>query len=384
MNSTINSKHYQICKNCIMDTSDSSIVFDEKGICDYCNNFYNNILPNWHPDDASEAEIMKVVEKIKEEGKNKDHDCLIGISGGLDSSYLAYIAKEKFGLRPLLFHVDAGWNSDISTHNIHKLVEGLDLELYTEVVNWNEMKDLQRAFIKSQVPDIDTPQDLVFFSSLYNFAVKHKYRYILTGGNFSTECVREPLEWGAYYQTDMRYVRDIHDQFGEIPLKTFPTCDIFKYKIQYRLLNGVRVVKPLDSVPFMKEDAIQTLEDKFGWQRYQHKHHESRFTRFYESYWLPRKFGFDKRKNHLSSLILTGQLTREAALERVSKPELPEQELLAEFEYVAKKLDFTVDELRDYFEGSNKTFKDYKNNYKLITLGTRVLQFLGVEKRAFK
>jgi N-acetyl sugar amidotransferase len=377
-------RSYQICTNCIMDTTDSSIIFDDKGVCDYCNNYFNNILPNWHPDENGEREIMKVVEEIKKNGSGKDHDCLIGISGGLDSSYLVYVAKVKFGLNPLLFHVDAGWNSDISTHNIHSLVDGLGLELYTEVVNWEEMKDLQRAFIKSQVPDIDTPQDLVFFSSLYNFAVKNNYKYILTGGNFSTECVREPLEWGAYYQTDMRYVRDIHKKFGERPLKTFPTCDIFKYKIQYRLINGVRVVKPLDFIPFIKEEATQTLEILFGWQRYQHKHHESRFTRFYESYWLPRKFGFDKRKNHLSSLILTKQLTREAALDRVSRPELPEAELLQEFEYVAKKLNFSIEELRKYFDAPNKTFKDYKNNYKLITLGTRILQILGIEKRAFK
>jgi N-acetyl sugar amidotransferase len=328
--------------------------------------------------------LQPIIDKIKKEGKGKPHDCLIGISGGLDSSYTAYLAKEKFGLRPLLFHVDAGWNSDISTHNIQKLVEGLGLSLYTEVVNWNEMKDLQRAFIKSQVPDIDTPQDLVFFSSLYNFAAQYKYKYILTGGNFSTECVREPLEWGAYYQTDMRYIRDIHNKFGELPLNTLPICDIFKYKIRYRLFNGIRVVKPLDYIPFIKEDATLTLENKLGWQRYQHKHHESRFTRFYESYWLPRKFGFDKRKNQFSSLILTGQLTREKALERVSHPELGEQELANEFEFVAKKLDFTVDELRTYFEGQNKTFQDYKNNFWLITLGTRIFQFLGIEKRAFK
>jgi len=378
------STEYQRCINCVMDTSDSSIVFDDKGVCNYCNNYYINILPNWHPDEQSEKQIMAVVDQIKAHGKDRDHDCLIGISGGLDSSYLTYIAKYKFGLRPLLFHVDAGWNSDISTHNIQKLVDGLDLELYTEVINWNEMKDLQRAFVKAQVSDIDTPQDLVFFSSLYNFAMKNKYKYILTGGNFSTECVREPMEWGAYYQTDMTYVKDIHNKFGERPLKTLPTCDILKYKILYRFIYGVRVVKPLDFMPYLKEEATRTLEEKLGWQRYQHKHHESRFTRFTEAYWLPRKYGFDKRKNHLSSLILTKQLDRDVALDRISRPELPEQELLQEFEYVAKKLDFTVEELRLYFEGKNKTYKDYKNKFWLITLGTRILQFLGIEKRAFK
>ncbi len=380
----VNNRPYQICTNCIMDTTDSSITFDENGLCEYCENYYTTILPNWHTDERGEAHIMKIMEKIKKEGEGKDHDCLIGISGGLDSSYLVYLAKEKFGLRPLLFHVDAGWNSDISTHNIHSIVDGLGLDLYTEVVNWDEMKDLQRAFIKSQVRDIDLPQDLVFFSSLYNFAAKHKFKYILTGGNYSTECVREPFEWGAYFQTDMRYVNDIHKKFGTIPLKTFPTCDILKYKILYRFINGVRVVKPLDHVPFIKADVIKLLQEKFNWTPYPHKHHESRFTRFYESFWLPRKFGYDRRKAHFSSLILTNQMTREAALERTSRPELEEQILMQEFEYVAQKLDFTVEELTALFNGENKCYKDYKNKSNLITLGTRIMQLLGLEKRAFK
>lgn len=384
MSNITTKEQYQVCSNCIMDTTDSTINFDEKGQCEYCQNYYNNILPNWHPDEQGEKEIMKVIEKIKKDGAGKDHDCLIGISGGLDSSYLVYIAKEKFGLRPLLFHVDAGWNSDISTTNIQKLVDGLQLDLYTEVVNWQEMKDLQLSFIKAQVPDIDTPQDLVFFSSLYNFAAKNKFKYILTGGNFSTECVREPLEWGAYYQTDMRYVNDIHRRFGTRKLTTFPTCDIFKYKINYRLFKGVRVVKPLDFMPYTKENATKILSNLFGWQSYPHKHHESRFTRFIESYWLPQKFGYDKRKAHLSSLVLTGQMSREAALKRVSTPELDEQTMQQEFEFVAKKLDLTVEELRTYFKGENKNYKNYKNNYKLIVLGTKIMQFLGLEKRAFK
>jgi len=375
---------YRVCTNCIMDTTDSTIKFDDQGQCEYCSNYYHNILPNWHPDEKGEKEIIKIFEKIKKDGKGRDHDCLIGISGGLDSSYLVYLAKEKYGLRPLLFHVDAGWNSDISTHNIQRLVDGLDLDLYTEVVNWTEMKDLQLAFIKSQVPDIDIPQDLVFFSSLYNYAAKNNFKYILTGGNYSTECVREPFEWGAYYQTDMRYVRDIHNKFGTIPLKTFPTCNIFKYKLYYRFIKGVRVVKPLDYVPFIKAEAIKQLTDRFGWQQYQHKHHESRFTRWFEADWLPRKFGYDKRRAHLSSLILTNQLTREDALKRVATPELNEQVLKQEFEFVARKLDLTVEELQNYFNGDNKSFKDYKNNFNLITFGTSVLQFLGIEKRAFK
>ncbi|SNV42424.1 Predicted ATPase of the PP-loop superfamily implicated in cell cycle control [Chryseobacterium taklimakanense] len=377
-------KPIQICTNCIMDSTDETIQFDENGRCDYCANYYNNILPNWNNSEADEVKILPVLEKIKKEGKNKDHDCIIGISGGLDSSYLVHLAVTKWGMRPLLYHVDAGWNSDVSTHNIRCLVDKLGLDLYTDVINWEEMKDLQRAFFKSQVPDIDTPQDLVFFSSLYNYCAKNKIKYILTGGNFSTECVREPLHWGAYYQTDMKYVNDIHSKFGTRKLKTFPTCDIFKYKIQYRFVNGIRVVKPLDHTRFIKKEAEDLLEKEYGWQRYKHKHHESRFTRWFEAFWLREKFGFDKRKNHLSSLVLTGQMSREDALKRVSEPELPADELKSETEYVAKKLGFRMDELMGYFNGPNKTFHDYKNNYKLIQAGTKVMQMLGLEKRSFK
>ncbi|MFN3940093.1 MAG: N-acetyl sugar amidotransferase [Chitinophagales bacterium] len=377
-------KPIQICTNCIMDSTDETIQFDENGRCDYCANYYNNILPNWNNSEADEVKILPVLERIKKEGIGKDHDCIIGISGGLDSSYLVHLAVTKWGMRPLLYHVDAGWNSDVSTHNIRSLVDKLGLDLYTDVINWEEMKDLQRAFFKSQVPDIDTPQDLVFFSSLYNYCAKNKIKYILTGGNFSTECVREPLHWGAYYQTDMKYVNDIHSKFGTRELKTFPTCDIFKYKIQYRFVNGIRVVKPLDHTRFIKKEAEDLLEKEYGWQRYKHKHHESRFTRWFEAFWLREKFGFDKRKNHLSSLVLTGQMSREDALKRVSEPELPADELKSETEYVAKKLGFTMDELMGYFNGPNKTFQDYKNNYKLIQAGTKVMQMLGLEKRSFK
>ncbi|MGZ5255031.1 MAG: N-acetyl sugar amidotransferase [Flavitalea sp.] len=379
-----NNKKIQVCTNCIMDSTDESIVFDENGVCDYCKNYYDNILPKWTNSEADEVNILPVLEKIKQEGKGKDYDCIIGISGGLDSSYLVHLAVTKWGMRPLLYHVDAGWNSDVSTSNIMGLVDKLGLDLYTDVINWEEMKDLQRAFIKSQVPDIDTPQDLVFFSSLYNYCAKNGIKYILTGGNYSTECVREPLAWGAYYQTDMKYVNDIHKKFGERKLVSFPRCDIFKYKIQYRLINGVRVVKPLDHTRFIKKEAEDLLESEYGWQRYKHKHHESRFTRWYEAFWLREKFGFDKRKNHLSSLVLTGQMTREAALKRVSEPELPADELKKETEYVAKKLGWTTDQLMEYFAGPNKTFNDYKNNHKLIQAGTKVMQLLGLEKRAFK
>lgn len=380
----MNSKKYQICNNCIMDTTDPNIQFDEKGQCDYCKNYYQTMLPNWHTDDKGYKELMRIAEKIKKGRKNKDFDCIIGLSGGLDSSYAAYVAKEIMGIRPLIFHVDAGWNTDKAVGNIEKLVNGLDLDLYTEVINWEEMKDLQVAFLKSQISDQDLPQDYAFFSGLYKFARKNKINYVLTGSNLSTECCREPEEWGGYAGIDKTLVNDIHKRFGQRPLKTFPLVDILVYKIYYKYALGMQVFKPLDLVPYVKKDVEELLEKRFGWQKFQHKHHESRFTRFYEDYWLPRKFGYDKRRAHFSSLILTGQLSREEAIDRISRPELDEQTLKQEFEYVANKLDLTVNELQAIFEGENKTFRDYKNKKFIISLGTKVMRVLGLEKRLFR
>lgn len=362
-----------------MDTSDSGIVFDERGWCDYCNNYHRNILPNWHTDERGEREIMAVVERMKRDGKGRDHDCLIGLSGGVDSSYVTYLAKDKFGLRPLLYHVDAGWNSQQAVNNIEKLVDGLGLDLFTEVVDWPEMRDLQLAFFKAQVPHLDTPQDHAFFAGLYNFAAKHNAKYILTGANYSTECVREPLEW-HYHASDVRQLRDIHRRFGTRPLKKFPLAGIFKFKIYYRFFKGVQVVKPLNNVPFFKEAAMDELVAKYGWQKYAHKHYESRFTRFYEGYWLPSKFGYDKRRAHFSSLILTGQLKREDALAKIAVPAYTEDALAQDFEYIATKLGLSVAELQALHAGENKTYKDYANDMALIELGTKVLRGLGIQR----
>ena len=378
------SKDYKICSCCIMDTSDPNISFDALGRCDYCRNFEAVIAPNWHVDQRGEAELMKMAEKIKEDGKGREFDCIIGLSGGLDSSYVSYVAKVKMGLRPLLFHVDAGWNTDQAVGNIEKLVDGLGLDLYTEVINWEEMKDLQVAFLKSQVSDQDLPQDTAFFSALYKFAKAHKIKYVLTGGNYSTECCREPEEWGGYPGIDKLLIKDIHAKFGKRPLKSFPVVDILVYKLYYRYVLGMKVVKPLNLVPYVKSEAEETLGSLFGWKKFQHKHHESRFTRFYEDYWMPRKFGYEKRRAHFSSLIMTGQMTREAALQRIAKPELDEQFLKSEFEYVANKLDLTVEELQGIFEGSNKNCLDYKNKRFMIGIGSRMMSALGLERRLFR
>jgi N-acetyl sugar amidotransferase len=366
-----------------MDTSDSGIVFDASGRCDYCNNYYASILPNWHTDEGGGRELERIADRIRADGKGREHDCLIGMSGGVDSSYVTLLAKEKMGLRPLIFHVDAGWNSQQAVNNIERLVDGLQLDLHTEVVNWLEMKDLQLAFFRAQVPHLDTPQDHAFFAGLYNFAAERGFKYILTGANYSTECVREPLEW-HYHASDLRQLKDIHRRFGTRPLDTFPLAGIFTFKIYYRFVKGIRVVKPLNYVPYFKEPAMQELVDRFGWQKYAHKHYESRFTRFYEGYWLPKKFGFDKRRAHFSSLILTGQLSREEALERIARPAYDEESIEQDFEYVAAKLDLPVAELKSLLEGPRRTYRDYDNSMRLIELGTRFLRATGVQKAVMR
>lgn len=371
--------NYRICTNCIMDTSDPGITFDENGMCDHCTNFYTRIAPHWHTDERGAAELAKIVERIKEEGKDRDHDCIIGISGGVDSSYLTYYAKEKLGLRPLIFHVDAGWNSQQAVNNIEKLIDGLGLDLHTEVIDWQEMRDLQLAFLKAGVAYADLPQDLAFFSAMYQFAVKHGFKYILTGGNISTECVRQPLDW-AYWGTDLTYVRDIHRKFGKRPLKTFPMSSIFKYKIWYRYVNGLKVVRPLDYIPYIKADAVKELVERFGWQTYAHKHYESRATRFLESYWMPEKFGFDNRRAHYSSVILTGQMTRDEALKKIAEKAYDPAQIEHDIEYFANKLGITAQELKDIMAGPNHSWRDYKNRHWLIQLGNRVLSALGVQK----
>lgn len=364
-----------------MDTTDPHISFNDCGVCEYCQNFNEFIKPNWHEDAIA---LKKMADAIKADSKNNDFDCIIGLSGGLDSSYAAYIAKEKMGLRPLLFHVDAGWNTDQAVGNIEKLIEGLGLELYTEVINWEEMKDLQLAFLKSGIPDQDLVQDAAFFSSLYKFARQNNIKHIITGSNFSTECCREPEEWGGYLGIDKRLFNDIHSKFGKSKLSTFPLIDILIYKIFYQKIMGVKVHHPLNLISFNKKSAEDELETLFGWKRFQHKHHESRFTRFYEDYWLPNRFGFQKRRAHFSSLIMTGQMTREAALQRIASPEMDEHFLSEEFEYVAHKLDLSVEQLQAFYELPKKTYKDYKNKRWLIGIGATILRKLGLEKRYFR
>jgi N-acetyl sugar amidotransferase len=373
-----NKRPYQVCTNCVMDTSDSQIVFDEKGVCDHCNSYYAHTLPNWHTGEQGQRELDAMVAQIKQAGHGKDFDCIIGMSGGIDSSYLLYIAKEKLGLRPLVFHVDAGWNSQIAVNNIEKLVDGLGLDLYTEVIDWEEMKDLQLAFFKSGVSHVDTPQDHSFFATMYKFAEKYDVKYILTGANLSTECVRNPVEW-MYYQSDSIQLRDIHRKFGTRPLKRYPVTSILWHKIWLPYVKKIKVVRPLNNVDYIKQDAVKLLSERFGWQPYPQKHFESRFTRFYESYWLPVKFGYDTRKVQFSSLILTGQMTREDALAKLQTKPYDEATIAQDFEFVATKLGISVQELQGYLEAPNKTYRDYKSQRWIYDVGAKAMKALGLE-----
>ncbi len=372
-------KKFTICKNCVMDSSDSKITFDENGICDHCITFKNSIQPFWHTDERGKTKLEELVKKIKKEGQGKDFDCMMGMSGGIDSSYLLYKMVTEFGLRPLVFHVDAGWNSQIAVNNIERLVDGLGLDLYTEVINWEEMKDLQLAFFKSGVPHVDVPQDHAFFATMYKFASKYKIKTILTGGNYSTECVRNPLEW-MYYQSDSIQLNDIYKKHGTGKLNDYPITNILWHKIWLPYFKGIKLYRPLDFIPYNKDEAMETLAEKFGYQKYPQKHFESRFTRFYEGFWLPQRFGYDTRKVQFSSLILTNQMTREEALEKLQNESYTEEQIKEDFEYVSNKLGITTEELWSYFNAPKKTFKDYKSQENIYNFGATLLKIFGIEK----
>lgn len=365
-----------------MDTSDPQITFDENGMCDFCNSYYRQILPNWHPDEASLIELKSIASKIKNNGKSNKYDCIIGMSGGTDSSFLTHVAVVELGLRPLMLTVDTGWNLGVANNNVKNIINKLNLDLVTVTVDWEEIKDLQISFLKSAVPYQDTPQDHAIFAGLYNYAAKNGFKYILTGGNYSTECVKPPQEW-TYYN-DLTMIKDIHNKFGNKKLETFPLCGMFKYRIFYRYFKGMQVVKPLNYVPYIKDQATSLLKSKYGWEEYENKHYEDRLTRFLEGWWMPKKFGYDKRKCYLSSLILTGQMTRDEAINELANPPYDETFAMEDFEFVCNQLNISQDKMWKYFNLENKTFRDYKNSYAILKKAINVAKLLGVEKRNFR
>ncbi|MDT3387831.1 MAG: N-acetyl sugar amidotransferase [Bacteroidota bacterium] len=378
MQNTNTERPYQRCTRCVMDTTDSKITFDEHGVCDHCRNFDTHIKPYWKPKENDFEGLEKLAAQIRKAGKGHEYDCILGLSGGADSSYLAYVAKEVMHLRPLAFVVDTGWNLNVAVENIEKIVKGLNLDMFTEVINWKEMADLQLSAFKASVSSIDV-QDVAIFSALYKYAVTHHIKYVLTGSNQATEFIRPPLEWIGI--NDKRARMDIHKRFGQRELKTFPDVNLLKYKIVYRYVYGMRRVYPLDFVVYDKTQAEELLHEKYGWTKYANKHYENVFTRFFEGYYLPQKFGFDTRKNVLSNEILAGTKTREEALEILSQPPYDPEQAELDKEYIAKKLGVTTDEFEKILARPPKTHEDYKNSLWLLKSGIFVSRILGLENR---
>lgn len=363
-----------------MDTSDPTIQFDKEGISNHYWDFYNIVKPNWHVDSIGQQKLERIVDILKKAGRERDFDCIMGLSGGADSSYMLHKMVSDYDVRPLVFHVDGGWNSEIAVHNIQGLIEKLRLDLYTEVIDWEEMRDFQLAMFKAGLPHLDIPQDLAFIGVLYKFAEKHKIKYILNGGNISTECVLPPLQF-LYWGTDMTHVRDILARFATIPMPTYPFCSIYYHKLYLRFFRGVKVFKPLNFLRYIKRDSMLELERLYGWKPYSQKHFESRFTRFFEGYWLPTRFGYDMRRNQLSSLILTGQMSRDNALAELESSPYDQETIENEFSYIATKLGISVDELYSYHTMPKKFYWDYRNQQKIFELGEKVLSLVTRTRR---
>nr|WP_298996105.1 N-acetyl sugar amidotransferase [uncultured Allomuricauda sp.] len=362
-------RKYQICKRCIMDTSDPEIVFDEHGICNHCTDALMRAKTIWLPNKEGEKRLNTISEEIKNSQKGKEYDCIIGLSGGVDSSYLAYKVVE-LGLRPLVVHIDCGWNSEMAVKNVENIVKKLNLDLYTHVVDWQEMKDLQLAYFKANVANQDVPQDHAIFAALYSYAVKNNIKYVFSGGNFATESIL-PKSWG-YNALDSKNLKSIHKRFGTRKLKKYPKVSFFRRYIYFPLIRKMVIVKPLNFMSYRKEEAMDIMKEKLDWQYYGGKHHESRFTKFFQAYYLPHKFGYDKRRAHLSSLIVSGQLTREEALKEIAEDIYPNDAHIEDMEYVAKKLGISLEEFRDIIAMPNKTHKDYPNVEGLFRLGFKI------------
>ncbi len=369
-----------------MDSTDKNITFNSKGVCDYCINYEDNIEPfledNIKNNQKYFLHLKTVLKKHKQKG-NSEYDCLIGFSGGVDSSYLVYYVINVLKLKPLLFHVDTGWNNKIAISNIEKFLDKYDVDLHTEVIDWSEMQDLALSFFKAQVPTIDAVQDHAIWASTFKFAKENNFKYILTGGNLHTECIREPIYW-SYHAGDLTQIRDIHNKFGLRKLIKFPTCDILNYAIYYRYVLGIKIIQPLNHIKYSKKEAINLLKNEVEWTDYGGKHHESNFTKFIEGYWQPTKFNIDKRKVHLSSLIMSQELSRDDALKLVEKPSFNQSTLYKDFNYIALKLGINYKELQELYMQENKYHFNYKSKDILLNFILKILRILKLEKRIMR
>lgn len=369
---------YQVCIRCVMDTTDPDIVFDAAGVCNHCHYFDNRVKAAWPSPEEGAAKLKAMIDKVKAYGKSKRYDCILGISGGIDSSFCAVKAAE-WGLRPLVVHVDAGWNSEEAVANIHQICSRLGFDLVTHVVDWEDMQDMQMAFLRSNLANQYVPQDHAFFAALYGYAEKAGIRYVISGSNYATESIL-PQSWG-YDAMDATHVRAIHQRFGKRRLNDFPIVSFFNLYFKYPRLLKMEVLAPLNCIAYNKEKAIEILERDYGWRYYGGKHYESRWTRFFQAYYLPHKFGYDKRKAHLASLVVSGQMTRAQALAELAKPLYDETQLAADKTFIAKKLGLSTNELADLIAQPPRHYSEFPNHQKKLKF---FLQALGAGRRAVR
>lgn len=351
-------KNLKQCVRCIMDTSDHLIIFDDKGICNHCKEAIRRLknIPITKKD--KKKLLSNSIKKIKKDGIKLEYDCVIGLSGGLDSSFLAYKVK-KLGLRPLAVHVDNGWNTEISVSNINNLVKKLNIDLITEVLEWNSFKDLQLSFLKSSLANCEAPTDHAITASLFKNARKFNVKYIISGSNLATESIM-PKSWGHYNQ-DLKLLKNIHKIFGKKKLVNFPTISILQY-FYYIIVLGIKQIPLLNFMDYKKEDSLITLQNEFNFKKYKYKHGESIWTRFFQNYYLPKKFSFDKRKAHLSSMICSKQITRSDALQIMRDPLYTEVELKKDFEFILKKFDLNKKQFDDIINLPGKKVSDYPSH----------------------
>ena len=352
----------RICSRCVMDATAVEIEFYDDGRCNFCKNYDENITRDLHDDAEGAAQLEAMIEEIKRQGKNKQYDCLIGLSGGVDSSYVAYLVARKYGLRTLAVHLDNGWNSELSVANIEKLVKTLDIDLYTHVLDWNEFRDIQASFLKSSISNVEIPTDHAIWAVLIKTAAKMNISYIIAGNNVVTESIM-PESW-LYGSKDSKLIRSIHKRFGRVKMRTFPYLSTFDY-VQNLLVRGIRWVPILNYIDFNKAAAKQLLIDELGWRDYGGKHYESIFTRFFHAYYLPAKFGYDLRKSYNSALVCSGQITRDEALAELQTPPAPAEMIAQDRAYVLKKLGLSEEQFSEILRAPNKTADDYPNNSKL-------------------
>lgn len=349
---------YHICTRCVMDTTDPAIHFDESGICNHCKIYDERVRDELYLDDVGQQKLRQIIGKIKKAGENRKYDCVIGLSGGLDSS-LALFNVKRLGLRPLAIHLDNGWNTEVSMSNVEGMVNKLGVDLNVQKVDWDEFKNIQLAFLKASIANAEIPTDHAIIALLFHTAAKRGIKYIISGGNIVTESIM-PESW-MYDAIDLRFIRAVHERFGPSTLTSFPTLNLVHW-IYYTFIRGIRYFPILNYVPYVKSDARQLMEEEFGWKDYGGKHYESVYTRFFQGYILPKKFNIDKRRAHFSTLINSGQMTRKEALQDLKKDPYPSSEMVEDKSFILKKLGLTESDFEKIMELPVKSHKDYPNN----------------------